>query len=411
MLYTQKMLNINFKDLMGQENLSFQIEKFKDDLKNVPEYEALNIAYREDDLDKIELFVENLKKNFSNLLVLGIGGSSLGAKTLLSVKNNHNVEFLENIDSEIVEEAFSKLDFKNTAILTISKSGKTIECISQTLLLMNLYKNAIGNESIKEHFFFLTENKDSPLVNLANHFKIQTIEHNKNIGGRFSYLSNVGLIPACFAGLDAKKIRRGAKKVIEDFYEDDYLIKSIICGQNILYKNGIVANVLMTYQERLRYLQDWYRQLWAESLGKDNFGTIPVVSVGTIDQHSQLQLYLGGRKNLFFTFFIKKQHQNTLKINDVFIKDFSYLKNKTLDDIMEVESKSTIEILNKEKLPIRIFEYETLDEEVISQFMMQFVLETIFIGKLNNINPFGQPNVEKKKQLAMSFYNDWKNNG
>ena len=114
---------------------------------------------------------------------------------------------------------------------------------------------------------------------------------------------------------------------------------------------------------------------------------------------------------MFFTFFIKKQHQNTLKINDVFIKDFSYLKNKTLDDIMEVESKSTIEILNKEKLPIRIFEYETLDEEVISQFMMQFVLETIFIGKLNNINPFGQPNVEKKKQLAMSFYNDWKNNG
>ena len=163
----------------------------------------------------------------------------------------------------------------------------------------------------------------------------------------------------------------------------------------------------MTYHERLNCLLDWYRQLWAESIGKDGFGTLPVPAIGTIDQHSQLQLYLGGKKNLFFTFFVKKNDTNSLKITNTFIEDFTYLNGKTLNDIMQVEAKSTIEILNKSNLPIRVFEYDNLNETLISQIMMQFILETIMIGKMNNINPFGQPNVEAKKELARDFYKNW----
>ena len=407
MLYSQKILNIDTNDTSEIENFDKKAEELKQDIENNNDYKALKIAFNDNDLHEIINFVDKLKTKFNKLLVIGIGGSSLGAKTLTSLADNNNVQFLENIDNEKVESAFNNLDYQNTAILTVSKSGKTIECISQTLILMNIYIQKFGEQSIKEHFFFLTENKESPLTKLAQKFNIQVIEHDKNIGGRFSYLSNVGLIPACFAGLNIANIRNGAKSAINYFLEGKNFIKDICCGQNLLYKNGIVGNILMTYCERLNCLLEWYRQLWAESLGKDGFGTLPIPAVGTIDQHSQLQLYLGGKKNLFFTFFIKKNDSNSLKIDQTFIEDFKYLNGKTLNDIMQVEAQSTIEILNRSNLPIRVFEYENVDETLISQLMMQFILETITIGKMNNVNPFGQPNVEAKKELARDIYKNW----
>ena len=406
MLYKQRLLNFNNNEDINNV-LSSVINDFKSELNDGDDFESLRIASRKDDLEEINNFVKFIRVKFKKLLVLGIGGSSLGSKTLISVSKNKDVIFLENIDSEKVEDTFNSLDLRNTAVLTISKSGKTIECIAQTLLLINIYKLKLGELSVKEHFFFLTETKESPLIKLSKHFDITTIEHNKNIGGRFSYLSNVGLIPAAFAGLDILKIRQGAYETINYFFEDENFIKDIIYKQNILYKNGIVGNILMTYHERLNSLLEWYRQLWAESLGKNGFGTLPIPAVGTIDQHSQLQLYLGGKKNLFFTFFVKKDNNQVLKISDSFVNDFEYLKNRTIDDIMTVEFNSTVEILKQKDLPIRIFEYEKLNEKLISQFMMQFIIETICVGKINNINPFGQPQVEEKKQIAREIYKTW----
>ena len=400
MLYNQTTYNID----NIQESTNVYL-KFKENIDLMPEYEALRLAFETDDLKDIEEFSQFIRNKFKTLLVLGIGGSSLGAKTLLSIKNSSNVLFLENIDTEKIKQVFSSIDLENTVFLTVSKSGKTIECISQTLLLLNMFQNKFGDDSIKDHFFFLTEDKESPLTQLAKQFSIKTLAHNKNVGGRFSYLSNVGLIPASVAGLDIKEIRQGAKDSINFFLNDSSnFIQDIITKQDILYKNGIVGNVMMTYQEKLLCLIDWYRQLWAESLGKDGFGTVPIQALGTVDQHSQLQLYLGGRKNLFFTFFVKDKDKKSLKINNTYIKDFDYLRNITLDDIMEIESKSTIEILVQNKLPVRVINYKEINERFISQLMMQFIIETIMIGIINNINPFGQPNVEARKSLAREMW-------
>lgn len=309
---------------------------------------------------------------------------------------------MENIDSDSCEFLFKKIDYKNTAFLTISKSGETIECISNTLLLIKIVQEKLNKSAIKEHFFFLTEEKENNLLlELAKIFEIKTINHNKNIGGRFSYLSNVGLIPACIAGFDIKKIRSAAEVVLDYFFQEkDNFILSICAKQYELYNNGIKSSVVMPYTEKLKNLSEWYRQLWAESLGKNSFGVIPVNAIGTTDQHSQLQMYMDGARIFFYTFITSNNRNNNLKITSDFSKKFSYLNNKTLDEIMTIEAKSTIEVLNRRNLPIRIFEMHEISEASLSQLMMQYILETLVVAKMQNINPFGQPAVEERKKLA-----------
>lgn len=399
--YTQKTLNITLQDKTIIDKTKQVISEIKEDLKKTGDYDALSIAYKDNDLQEIIGFSKFLNNNFKKVLVLGIGGSSLGAKTLLALKHQDKVEILENIDSDSVKFIFDNLDLENTAILTVSKSGKTIECISQTLILLKIFEDKLGKESIGKHFFFLTEDKDSPLTQLAKEFNIKTLEHHKTIGGRFSYLSNVGLIPACIAGLDIKAIRDGAKDTLEYlFNNEDNFIADICTKQSELYKNGVVANVVMPYIDRLEKLTEWYRQLWAESIGKNGFGIIPINAIGTIDQHSQLQLYMEGPRNLFFTFITKKNDENALKIEKTYNKEFDYLKNKTLDEIMSIEAESTVEVLNRRNLPIRVIEIQELNERCLSQLLMQYMLETIIVSKINGINPFGQPAVEERKILA-----------
>ena len=381
------------------------VNDLKNEINQDGDFEALNIAFKDDGLKEIEEFSQYIRNNFKKVLILGIGGSSLGAKTLLSVKKQNKVQILENIDSELMKDAFNSLDLNTTAIITISKSGKTIECISQTLILLKMYEDKLGIDSIKNHFFFLTEDKDSPLTQLSKEFGIKTLKHHKTIGGRFSYLSNVALIPACIAGLDIKSIRDGARETIQYLFNDaNNFITNIVAKQDTLYKNDVVANIMMTYCEKLVCLTDWYRQLWAESTGKNGFGIIPVPALGTVDQHSQLQMYMDGAKNLFFTFFLKEKDNNALKITKSYNKEFDYLVGKNLDDIMEIEAQSTIEVLNSRKLPIRIIKLQDINEKSVSQLMMQFILETIIISRLNNINPFGQPSVEERKRLSYKMY-------
>jgi glucose-6-phosphate isomerase len=401
LLYTQKTLNLELKDISLLKKTKEIIKEIQGDLKVVGDYDALNIAYQDDDLQEIIDFSNFINQNFKKILIMGIGGSSLGAKTLLSLKHQDKVEILENIDSDSIKYIFDNLDLENTAFLTVSKSGKTIECISQTLILLKIVEDKLGKDAISKHFFFLTENKDSPLTQLSREFNIKVLEHHKTIGGRFSYLSNVGLIPACIAGLDIKSIRQGAVDTLNYvFKNEDNFITDICARQTELYQNGVVASVVMPYIDRLKKLTEWYRQLWAESLGKNGFGIIPIDAIGTIDQHSQLQLYMDGPKNLFFSFIIKEKDKDALQIKKSYHKDFDYLLNMSLDEIINVEAKSTIEVLNKRNLPIRIIKIKELNERCLSQLLMQYMLETIIVGKLNNINPFGQPSVEERKILA-----------
>jgi len=401
MLYTQVLKNVVPATSGTSEKVRQAVLSIKEEMRGDGDMKCVSIAYEKDDLKEIKDFAKFINNTFGHLVVMGIGGSSLGGKTLLNLLSKPNVTILESIDSRTVREVFENLNLKETAFLTISKSGKTIECISQTLIVMKMVEDKLGKNAIGKQFFFLTENKASPLTNLAKEFGIKVFEHHKTVGGRFSYLSNTSLIPACVAGLNIDEVRDGAADTIDYVLNNNNNFVTEICGAQVdMFKNGIVANVVMPYIDRLYFLNEWYRQIWAESLGKGGNGTIPVNAMGTVDQHSQLQLYMDGPKNKFYTFIYKEKDLDSLKITNVYNEGFEYLKNLTLDDIMKVEFDSTVEVLNIRKLPIRVINFKALNERSLSQLLMQYMLETIICGKAMDINPFGQPAVEERKILA-----------
>ena len=215
LLYNQELKNIEPAKAETAKKVQSAIEWIKSELHGDSDMKCVGIAYEKDDLKEIKDFASFIRNNFKHTVVMGIGGSSLGAMTLLSVAKENNVTVLESIDSNTVEKLFNSLDLANTAFLTVSKSGKTIECISQTLIVMKMVEDKLGRDAIGKHFFFLTENKESPITNLAKEFNIKTFEHHKTVGGRFSYLSNTGLIPACIGGLDIEAIRQPLEYILK----------------------------------------------------------------------------------------------------------------------------------------------------------------------------------------------------
>ena len=397
-LYSQVFKNLPAKEkLKKYKALS---EKSADVLRSQikrSEITAIDIIFNDNDLKIFEKLAKKISV-FKKILVLGVGGSSLGGKTLSALKFQNKVEFLESIDPTTVKNCLDKIDLKNTFFLVISKSGETIETTCQSLIIIEkLQKEKIKNFS--KQFLFITESKENSLAKIAKKIGAEIAHHPKEIGGRFSCFSIVGILPAMLAGIDVKKIRLGAKKIVEDFLSDGERIISSCATQLELYEQGFASNVIMPYIDNLKNFTDWYRQLWAESLGKNNFGSVPINSMGTVDQHSQLQLYLEGPKDKFFTFITTKKHRSDFKIKDL-PNCQTLFGGKKLSEIVEVEQETTIEVLNQKKLPIRIFETKNFDEEVLGGLMMQMFLEVILIANVKNINPFDQPAVELRKDLA-----------
>lgn len=396
------MYSQHFKNVPSARNL----KKFNDECKKsaqvlrseiaTSQLAAIDIVFARNDLKEFEKFAKKISA-YKKVLVLGVGGSSLGGKTLSALKFQNKLEFLESIDSTTVANCLSKIDLKNTFFLVISKSGETIETICQTLIILEqIKKEKIKNYA--EQFLFITESEENSVAKIAKKIGAEITSHSNKIGGRYSCFSIVGLLPALIAGLDVKKIRNGAKKIIENFLNEDDISNSC-ATQLALYEQGFSNNVIMPYIDNLKNFTDWYRQLWAESLGKNNFGSVPINSMGTIDQHSQLQLYLDGPKDKFFTFLTEKKHPHDFNIKDLAGCE-TLFGGKKLSEIVKVEQETTIEVLNRKKLPIRIFEIGKLDEEVLGGLMMQMFLETILIAYVKKINPFDQPAVELRKDLA-----------
>ncbi len=396
-LYSQQFKNISPKEI--SKKIQSDCNKFAEILRK--EIKAKKIASIEivSAKDDLEIFAKFAKKISSHkkILVLGVGGSSLGGKTLSALKFQNKLEFLESIDPTTIKNCLNQIDFKNTFFLVISKSGETIETICQTLIALEEIKK-LKIKNFAKQFLFVTESETNSVAKIAKKIGAEITSHPNNIGGRYSCFSIVGMLPALLTGLDAKKIRSGAKKVLENFLSENRITDS--CATQLsLYEQGFTNNVIMPYIDNLKNFTDWYRQLWAESLGKNNFGSTPINSMGTVDQHSQLQLYLDGPKDKFFTFITQKKHPN-----DFAIKDLESCKTlfggKKLSDIVKVEQDTTIEVLNKKKLPIRILEIEKLNEEVLGGLMMQMFLETILISYVKGLNPFDQPAVELRKDLS-----------
>ena len=327
-------------------------------------------------------------KNFNNVDLIGMGGSVLGSKAIYNFLD-HKKKLFNFIDN--FSNFSTKKNDKKKINLIISKSGNTLETISNTNTLVDK----------KNKNIFITENKKSYLMNLANKLKAEVIHHNNFIGGRYSVLSEVGMLPAELMGFEPKKFRR-----LNQLIKNKQFLNSLI--QNVsdiltLNKKKISNSIILNYDDRSNDFFNWYQQLVAESLGKKNNGILPVVSVMPRDNHSLMQYYLDGIKNNFFTLFFVKD-KNAKKINNKkILKSHYYLKNKNLNDISFSQFCATEKVFKKKKIPFRSFIIHDRNEEVLGELFTFFILETILLGKAMKINPFDQPAVELIKTDTKKF--------
>ena len=334
--------------------------------------------------------VKNLKKN-SVFRIIGMGGSTLGAETIYQFLRNYtNKEFIfiNNLKPNL-----TKYEKNTKAInLIISKSGNTLETISNSNSLFKKNKN-----------IFITEKKNSYLFNLANNLKSEIIEHKNYIGGRYSVLSEAGMLPAELMGFKEKKFKK-----LNYLVKNKFFLKSLINNVSSILtfiKQGKFNSIILNYDEQSDNLFKWYQQLTAESLGKKSKGILPIISTMPKDNHSLLQLYLDGPKKNFFTFFnvVEKKSEKFNKIiND---NSLDYLKNKSFFEILRAQQQATQNIFKLKKIPFRSFEIIKRNEETLGELFCFFILETILLGNALKVNPFDQPSVEliKKETTKILF--------
>ena len=329
-------------------------------------------------------FVNKHKKNFSILRIIGMGGSILGTKAIFSFlekKIKKKIVFFDNLLPK-----FKLNNEKKILNLIVSKSGNTLETISN---VNNLIKK--NQKSI-----FITENNTSYLRMLANKMKAEVVDHNNYIGGRYSVLSEVGMLPASLVGLDEKKFKQ-----FNNLIKKKSFINSLVQNvNNILFfvKKKKYNSIIINYDENADDLFKWYQQLVGESLGKKQKGIFPLISTMPKDNHSLMQLYLDGPKKNFFTFFSVREKDSNKIINSSILSSHKYIKNKKFGEILNAQKKATEKVFFKNKIPFRSFDILNRNEEVLGELFTFFILETILLGKFLDLNPYDQPAVEMIKK-------------
>jgi len=381
-----KFKNFNISKFKNLKNLkNFKNEKW---FKKIRLFESLKLNYKYS-YTKEQIKKINKNKNFR---LIGMGGSTLGVEAIYQFLN-HKIKkkfiFINNLNSKLNN--YEK-KIKATNII-ISKSGNTLETIVNSNALVN------GNKNI-----FITENKKNYLRNLANDLKAEIVEHKNYIGGRYSVLSEVGMLPAEIMGLDEKKFKR-LNYLINNKNFLNELIKNVSAILKFV-KEKKFNSIILNYDNKSENLFKWYQQLVAESLGKKSKGILPIISTMPSDNHSLLQLYLDGPKNNFFTFF-STQDTKSDKINNKFLqKTHNYLRNKSFSKIIYAQKSATEKVFYKKKLPFRSFEVKRRNEEVLGELFCFFILETILLGRALKVNPFDQPSVELiKKETKKILFN------
>jgi glucose-6-phosphate isomerase len=339
-------------------------------------------------------------ENFEDILILGTGGSSLGGKTLyaLAIQQTPRLHFIDNIDPFTFRRLFETINLQKTGILAISKSGSTIETLFQLLVCLQHFEK----ENLKDHFIVITEPTPNPIRKIAEAHKWTCLDHPTNVGGRYSCFSVVGLLPIILAGLNPYTFREGAQAVLDYHLKEDCPPALEGAAMTIYLKNyhQKTLSVMLPYADQLDSFALWYRQLWAESLGKDGKGSTPIRALGTVDQHSQLQLYLDGPKDKFFTLIAPIWQGRGEVIHSSLVPE---LQNKTMGDLFDAELRATYETLVRHQCPTRLITCDTLNEPSLGALMMHFMIETILTSYLMKVNAFDQPAVEEGKRLAREF--------
>lgn len=368
----------------------------------------LTIVEQDDDIAPINRLARYLQEHFSDLVVIGTGGSATNPKSLIELlapnQRKMQIHFISNVDPFTTDYYAESLPLKTTAFLVISKSGGTIETVSTACYFISLLKQQLGMDAVKKQFFLLSGKQSSILRSLADEYQFSTTEH-ADIGGRFSALSSVGLIAAAAAGLDAAGFKQGAREVVHQTFNkpvtQSYVAQAAATGYGLL-QNKFPILVTMPYLDKLESLAVWHRQTWAESLGKKGVHTTAIKALGTVDQHSQLQLYLDAYKDKQFLSIRFDSTRLGKKITSIPIKDpsFECLPELHFGDLLMAEQIATMQTLYQNGSPVREIVLNAIDEPTIGAVMMHLMLEIILIADLLQINAFDQPAVEESKRLA-----------
>jgi glucose-6-phosphate isomerase len=360
----------------------------------------------EQDISEIVSYVEAFDEEIEHIIVLGIGGSSLGARAIYQFlkpvkRPTRKLQFFESTDPLNILDILSQIDIEKSHFLVISKSGTTVETIS-------IFKYLYAQQSEARNYTFITDHS-SALDQFANKIGSQVFYLPENVGGRFSVLSVVGLLPLALCGIDIQRLLNGANAVKESFFNDGYLKESLL-NKAIFYSKYHTTyniNCLFAYSETLRYFSEWYVQLWGESLGKKqrhssfHVGVTPIGLIGPKDQHSFLQLIVEGTRDKSITFIKIEDFKNELTVPNItlpHLEALDILNETTFHDLITMQSDSVIEALQSQgDIPIDEIVIKSVDEESIGELIYYYEVLTSLVGELIDVNTYNQPGVESGK--------------
>ena len=385
----------------------------------------LRLPETHDDLVTIRDTGRRLAENASDVVFLGTGGSSLGGQTLAqlaghgvpgvgSLRTPPRLHFIDNLDADSFATLLARLPHTTTRFVAISKSGGTAETLMQTIAALSAVKAEGLETRIPDIFLGLTEpakaGKRNGLRELLAAHHVPILDHHTGVGGRFSVLSNVGLLPAAVLDLDIATVREGAGLALASVLAKKKAAEvpaalGAALAVALAESKGKSIGVLMAYADRLERFTHWYVQLWAESLGKNGKGTTPLAALGPVDQHSQLQLFIGGPRDKLFTVVTVAGAGRGPRIDGELARLAGEpdLGGKTIGDLVAAEGRATAETLANNGCPVRTFHLERLDEESLGELLMHFMLETIVAAHLLGVDAFDQPAVEEGKVLAKKY--------
>jgi len=419
------MIKIDFtnvmSDFIGEKHgiLFEEIEAYKEIVKEVHEkikeerdnsFYFTKLPYQH--TEEIKKLAIEIRENFDYFVVIGIGGSALGNQMIQEAINGFNYNnfnypkfyIMDNVDPEKIGNILDLIDIRKTMFNVITKSGSTVETIANFAIVLTTLKDKLG-EGYKNHLIFTTDPEKGFLRKFGEREGIKMLDIPPKVGGRFSVLSNVGLLSSAVCGIDIDLLLEGARKA------DELCMKISNPLENPAYLIGLIhylacerkgkhISVMMPYFERLSSFVDWYRQLWAESLGKEGFGQTPLKSIGTIDQHSQIQLFRESPKDKIITFLRVLESSRDYKIPKDIPEEIGYLANHSLKEILDIELEGTIAALIKSQVPNLTITIDRLNHYNLGMLIYIYELATGFTGMLYKINPFDQPAVEEGKDFA-----------
>ncbi|MFO7983624.1 MAG: glucose-6-phosphate isomerase [Desulfuromonadales bacterium] len=387
-----------------------------------------DLPFDKDQVEKVRTFADEAKGRYENVVVLGIGGSALGtialSRALLPLYHNHTdsgqsgghprLFVVDNVDPSGFGETLDYLDPGKTLVIVISKSGSTVETMCQFMISRDWMEEAVG-DSYRDHFVLITDPSSGALRKLAEDEGYASFDIPEKVGGRFSVFTPVGLLPLALAGVDVEAVLEGAaamesRVTLPGLMENPAYLNAAL--NYLAYRKGLKIGVLMPYSDRLYDFADWYRQIWAESLGKKfsrggdvvHTGPTPIKALGTTDQHSQVQLYMEGPFDKLVTFISVEDYGRDLKIpKKAPAPGLSYLSGHSMAELIRIEQQATAVALSKNGRPNCTIKLDRVSPGNMGALIYMFEVQTVFAGGLFDVNPLDQPGVEEGKEFTYAL--------